>query len=147
MVEDTNGEEGSEEAVNSREIEAANRAEVTAILIRAGYRVYRPEADVSGEDLVIRTPGGRLRMVQMKSRPSVDLRRYGGKHIWMLFPDPQGPKPGRSWFFIEHDDLFQWIKNRHGTTTGWSEIWSYPHLSSDLRAFLQKSKAEIAPVK
>ena len=34
------------------EIEAANRAEVTAILIRAGYRVYRPDADVSGEDLV-----------------------------------------------------------------------------------------------
>jgi phosphoglycolate phosphatase-like HAD superfamily hydrolase len=38
----------------SNEIEAANRAEVTAILIRAGYRVYRPEADVSGKDLVIR---------------------------------------------------------------------------------------------
>jgi phosphoglycolate phosphatase-like HAD superfamily hydrolase len=47
------------------EIEAANRAEATAILIRAGYRVYRPEADVSGEDLVIRTPEaeGELRPV------------------------------------------------------------------------------------
>ena len=39
--------------MNSNEIEAANRAEATAILMRAGYRVYRPEADVSGENLVI----------------------------------------------------------------------------------------------
>ena len=45
-------------------IEAANCAEVTAILIRAGYRVYRPEADVSGEDLIIRIPEGELRSVQ-----------------------------------------------------------------------------------
>ena len=38
--------------LTANEIEAANRAEATAILIRGGYRVYRPEADVSGEDLV-----------------------------------------------------------------------------------------------
>jgi hypothetical protein len=34
--------------ITANEIEAANRAEATAILIRHGYRVYRPEADVSG---------------------------------------------------------------------------------------------------
>lgn len=38
--------------------EAANRGEVTSILIRAGWRVYRPEADVHGEDLVLRHPDG-----------------------------------------------------------------------------------------
>lgn len=31
--------------LTSNEIEAANRAEAIALLIRAGYRVYRPEAD------------------------------------------------------------------------------------------------------
>ncbi len=46
--------------LTSNEIEAANRAEATAILIRTGFRVYRPEADVSGEDIVIRTPDGEL---------------------------------------------------------------------------------------
>jgi hypothetical protein len=30
--------------LDSNEIEAANRAEATATLLRAGYRVYRPEA-------------------------------------------------------------------------------------------------------
>lgn len=79
--------------MNSNEIEAANRAEATAILIRAGYRVYRPEADVSGEDLVVRTPDGKLRLVQMKSRPTVELRRYGGKDIWMLFLTRKAPSP------------------------------------------------------
>jgi hemolysin activation/secretion protein len=58
---------------STNEIEAANRAEVTAVLIRAGYRVYRPEADVSGEDLVIRIPEGELRSVQMKGPSSCSL--------------------------------------------------------------------------
>jgi hypothetical protein len=80
--------------LKSNEIEAANRAEATALLIRAGYRVYRPEADVSGEDLVVRTPQGELRAVQMKGRPTVDWRRYGGVNVWMLVPDPKGCKPG-----------------------------------------------------
>ena len=58
--------------LTSNEIEAANRAEATAILIRAGYLVYRPEADVSGEDLVVRSLDGDLRPAQMKGRPTVD---------------------------------------------------------------------------
>ncbi len=58
--------------LTSNEVEAANRAEATALLIRAGYRVYRPEADCYGEDLVVRTPTGELRAVQLKSRPTVD---------------------------------------------------------------------------
>jgi hypothetical protein len=81
--------------LSSNEQEAANRAEATALLIRAGYRVYRPEADVHGEDLVLRAPSsddlrqGDLRPVQLKGRPTV-ARKYEGKGIWMLFPDPRG---------------------------------------------------------
>lgn len=60
----------TELATNERE--AANRAEVTALLIPEGYRVYRPEADSHGEDLILRTPRGALRAVQLKSRPAVD---------------------------------------------------------------------------
>lgn len=125
--------------LKSNEIEAANRAEATALLIRAGYRVYRPEADVSGEDLVVRTPQGELRVVQMKGRPTVDWRRYGGLNVWMLFPDPKGCKPGRPWFLIHHDELFAWVKERHGAAPGWNDAWSYPALSAALRAFLEAS--------
>ena len=128
----------------SNEIEAANRAEVTAILIRAGFRVYRPEADVSGEDLVIRIPDGELRSVQMKARPLVHWKLYGGKDMWMLFPDPAGVIPGRPWFFIKHDDLFNWYKQRHGAAPGWVQRhkagkaeWSEKGLGVELRKFLQ----------
>lgn len=124
-------------SLKSYEIEAANRAEATARLIRAGYRVYRPEADVSGEDLVIRTPDGELRPVQLKGRPSVDIARYGGRRIWMLFPDPSGCLPGRPWYFVPHDELFAWVKNRHGTAPGWNDSWSYPTISVALREFLR----------
>jgi hypothetical protein len=131
--------------LKSNEIEAANRAEATAILIRAGYRVYRPEADVHGEDLVIRSPEGALRSVQMKGRPAVEWKRYGGKTIWMLFPDPQGPQPGRPWFLVEHDEFFQWVKARHGTAQGWTDAWSYPRMSADLRQWLERFKLQPEP--
>jgi hypothetical protein len=123
--------------LKSNEEEAAKSAEATVLLIRAGYRVYRPEADVSGEDLVIRIPEGELRPVQMKGRPAVDWKRYGERHIWMLFPDPTGCKPGRPWYLIPHDELFAWIKNRHSSAPGWNDAWSYPKVSADLRSFLQ----------
>jgi hypothetical protein len=130
--------------LTSNEIEAANRAEVTAILIRADYRVYRPEADISGEDLVIRIPEGELRSVQMKGRPLVHWKLYGGNDMWMLFPDPAGVIPGRPWFFIKHDELFNWYKKRHATAPGWVQRhkagkaeWSEKCLGVELRKFLQ----------
>ena len=60
--------------LTSNEVEAANRAEATALLIRAGYRVHRPEADcygenLYGEDVVVRTPSGELLPLQLRSRP------------------------------------------------------------------------------
>src|ERR1700687_1693443 len=104
---------------NSNLTEAANRAEATAILIHAGYRVYRPEADIDGEDLVLRDQAGEVRAVQLKGRPEVDSKRYGGhtRKIWMLFPDPgMAPMSGRDWFLVPHDTFFDWVKNRHAHT-------------------------------
>ena len=56
-------------SLGSAVTEAANRAEVTALLIRCGYRVYRSEADIDGEDMVVMAPGGHLHRVQLKGRP------------------------------------------------------------------------------
>src|SRR5262249_4710726 len=73
--------------LTANEIEAANRAEATALLIRAGFRVYRPEADCYGEDLILRTPHGELLPVQLKGRAGVDWYKYGRiQSLWMLFP-------------------------------------------------------------
>ena len=80
-------------------IEGANRAEATALLIRCGYRVYRPEVDFEGEDLVLRTPKGKLRVAQMKGVARVEWAKYGGRNIWMLFPSAKFvPNEPRLWY-------------------------------------------------
>jgi hypothetical protein len=121
------------------ETEAANRAEVTALLIRAGYRVYRPEADCYGEDLLLRSPSpnGELRAVQLKARPEVDRKRYGGKSLWMLFTDPKGSS-ARKWFLVPHDEFYEWTKDKHGHAPKFKEAWSYPSVSKELGRFLDK---------
>ncbi len=121
--------------MTSNEVEAANRAEATALLIRAGYRVYRPEADCYGEDLVVRTPTGELRAVQLKSRPTVDQKRYGGSPIWMLFPDPKAGA-GREWFLVPHKELYGWFEERHGHASKWDKTWSTQYISRELVVFL-----------
>ena len=123
--------------LSSNELEAANRAEATALLIRSGYRVYRPEADVHGEDLVLRAPSGDLLPVQLKGRPTVDWPRYGGKGIQMLFPDPNGAL-GRPWFLVPHDEFFDWVRGRHGEAPRWQNYWSYRALTRGLTAFLER---------
>jgi len=94
-------------------IEAANRAEATAMLIRAGFRVYRPEADVAGEDLVVRTPGGLLNAVQLKSRLHVNWEKYGEQGLWMLFPATGYRGIARSWYLVDHDLLFAILWSKH----------------------------------
>ena len=64
---------GNPSMLPSNEVKAANRAEATALLVPAGYRVHRPEADcygedLYGEDLVERTPSGELLPLQLRSR-------------------------------------------------------------------------------
>src|SRR5689334_5292763 len=119
------------------EIEAANRAEVTALLIRVGYRVYRPEADCYGEDLVLRTPDGELRAVQLKSAPDVNWKKYGRRSLWMLFPDPKSGSP-RKWFLVPHDTLYEWTRARHGHAPKWNKAWHYPYVSKELGRFLDE---------
>lgn len=126
-------------AVNltSNEVEVANRAEAIAILIRKGYRVYRPEADCYGEDLVIRTPSGDLCAVQLKSRPTVDQGKYGSRRdLWMLFPDRK-PITARRWFLVPHASLYNWIKAKHGHAEKWNETWSCPKSTKALDEFLE----------
>jgi hypothetical protein len=125
--------------LTTNEVEAVNRAEATALLIRAGYRVYRPEADCYGEDLILRALSGELRAVQLKARPEVNKRRYGGKSLWMLFPDPKsGTGSERRWFLVPHDKFYNWTKRWHGRAACWKQAWSYPSVSKKLGRFLHE---------
>lgn len=121
--------------LSSNEIEAANRAEVTALLIRAGYRVYRPEADCYGEDLVLRAPDGKLLPTQLKSCPDVNWKKYGKRSLWMLFPDPKSSNP-RKWFLVPHDRFYEWAKEKHGRAPKWRDAWHWPYVPKKLGEFV-----------
>lgn len=128
----------------ANEIEAANRAEATALLIRAGYRVYRPEADCYGEDLVLRTPGGKLLAVQLKSRMTVNRVKYGSTALWMLFPSTKF-KAGvrRQWLLVPHDVLYNLVERNHGHAPTFAGEWSSQTVSkADLKIL---AKFIIAP--
>jgi hypothetical protein len=122
------------------ETEAANRAEATVLLIRAGYRVYRPEADCYGEDLIVRTPSQKLRAVQLKSRMSVDRNKYGGNSLWMLFPSTKfRPDVRREWFLVPHDELYKLMQRRHQTDKFKSDgEWSCETVPKEVRKSLAK---------
>ncbi|GJD86682.1 hypothetical protein BHAOGJBA_0177 [Methylobacterium hispanicum] len=118
-------------------IEAANRAEATALLIRCGFRVYRPEADIEGEDLVLRQPAGMLIPVQLKPRIYVDGQRYSGLGLFMLFPlGPFTPAAPRPWFLTPHDPLYAEVEKRHGHTPKWTGRWHSAYPGSALREYL-----------
>jgi hypothetical protein len=128
-------------ALTTNEIEAAIRAEATALLIRGGFRVYRPEADCYGEDLILRHPKGKLLAVQMKARPTVNQNKYGGKSLWMLFPDPLGNiSLGRKWFLVPHDRFYRWTEGRHRHTASIKQkkAWSAGRISQAMGQFLQR---------
>ncbi|MHB1960348.1 MAG: hypothetical protein ACYCO5_15145 [Acidobacteriaceae bacterium] len=142
--------------IKDEETEAANRAEITALLIREHYRVYRPEADCYGEDLVLRFPDnpaknqfpsgkllpyGQLQVVQLKSRPTVDKKYKNYPSLWMLFPDPKKiPASGREWFLVPHKDLYEWMEKEHGHTKSMRKEgggWSCPYIPKNLLTFLK----------
>ena len=121
--------------LTSNEIEAANRAEATALLIQVGYRVYRPEADCYGEDLILRTPDGKLRAVQLKASPDVNWKKYGGRSLWMLFPGSKRAGP-RRWFLVPHDKLYEYAKSKHAHAPNWKKAWHWPYIPKELGRFL-----------
>ena len=125
--------------LSSNELEAANRAEATALLIRRGYRVYRPEADVEGEDLVLRSPERRLLLVQLKGRLTVNDASYGGdRTILMLFPDRPFDGAKRDWFLVPHGDLLTIMRKRHGHTENWKDAWTIRTVPKQVRPLLEK---------
>jgi hypothetical protein len=126
--------------------EAIDRAEATALLMRCEYRVYRPEADVDGEDLVLRTPppDAKLIAVQLKAFADVDDSKYGKRNIWMLFPS--GPSSPRAWYLIPHDPFFEWVKGRHGHTKKWKERWHYTNMPREWREFLRAYEIKLPSI-
>ena len=133
--------------LSSNLVEAANRAEATALLIRTGYKVYRPEADTNGEDLIVRTPEGVLKAVQLKSRVYVDRTRYFGNDLNLLLPSgPYVRGSDRNWYLVPHDELYAYVEQRHSRAPTWAGVWSYSYLPAHLKNFLSGYTVPISSI-
>jgi hypothetical protein len=115
---------------SNRRVEAANLAEVTAILLGKNYMLYRPEADINGIDFLLTDPIDNVLKCQLKSRALIHPNKYGGKNIWMIFPGKGAPF-ARDWFLIPHDKLHELLKAKHGNASQWhhptlGEYWHTP---------------------
>ena len=125
-------------ALTGSEIEAANRGEATSLLIRCGYRVYRPEADCAGEDLVIRHPKGALFAVQQKGRLTVNYSQYGKQGLWMLFPSaPFKFYKEREWYLVDHEILYAKMEERHSHAPSWEGSWTVGRPSVEMKQWLE----------
>jgi hypothetical protein len=125
--------------ITGNELEAANRAEATVLLIRAGYRVYRPEADAYGEDLILRTPMGKLRAVQLKGRMTINHGKFGQKSLWMLFPSTTFRTDlKRDCYLVPHDELYEMLRKKHGNASSFTKGWNCRTVSAADRNLLRK---------
>ncbi|MCX7383114.1 MAG: hypothetical protein NT133_17265 [Alphaproteobacteria bacterium] len=125
-------------------IEAANRAEVTAILIRSGYRVLSPEADIDGGDMFLMRTSDRVMLVaQLKGRPACH-DKYRGKDIHMLFPAPATAPLRRDWYLMPHDPLFDFAKGVYKPDKEFKER-HWPKMTSELQGCLDKHAIRFQP--
>jgi len=77
------------------------RNALSSALLELGYNVFIPVFD-EGVDLIAhRETDGDLKIIQQKSRWTVD-RKYKGRNIWLAFPDE------REWFLVPQDDMLRW---------------------------------------
>lgn len=84
-------------------IEAINRTELDAVMLRRGYIPFLPVID-SGIDVVYFREADRdLRFVQAKGRVCID-QKYAGRKIEIAFSEDG------QWYLYPHDDLVEFCK-------------------------------------
>jgi hypothetical protein len=83
---------------NHRSVEMANRLDLINEAFKFGYLAYLPVVD-EGIDLILHRERPRdLKMVQLKSRWTID-KKYVGREIWIAFPQD------KVWYLGLHDEF------------------------------------------
>ena len=112
-------------------IEVINRNRLVSIALEQGYNAYLPVYD-SGVDLVLhREADGDTKLVQQKSRWTID-KKYIGRNIWIAFPEND------QWYLVPHDELIV-LGERHTSTDSWQRgSYSKAPLSQRDRRLLEE---------
>ena len=104
-------------SLNARQKELFNFQKLAATLADCGYNCIKLADDWQGADFLAYHVNGKTTLkVQLKSRLTIDRKKYGGKDIWIAFPHTNN-----NWYLIEHDRLVEKV----GKHTKWlnSPTW------------------------
>jgi hypothetical protein len=124
-------------SLNARQKELFNFQKIAATLADCGYNCIKLADDWQGADFLAYHVNGKTTLkVQLKSRLTIDQKKYSGKDIWIAFPHKD------SWYLIEHDRLVDKV----GEHTRWlnSDSWKSKdgYSSISINPALLKSLAE-----
>lgn len=111
--------------LTSQAVEVLNRNEFLAPFIAAGFIPYIPAWDDGVDFILLRErqkgqPNDLLLKVQLKSRWTVNERKYFRRDIWIAFPE-EGLPGKRRWFLMPHDVMVAEGRALHGTSTSWKD--------------------------
>jgi hypothetical protein len=106
--------------LNARQKELFNFQKLAATFADRGFNCIKLADDWQGADFIAYHAIEAFTLkVQLKSRLTIDSKKYGGKDIWMAFP--HGKSHDKCWYLIQHDSLVEKI----GKSTKWlnSDSW------------------------
>ena len=98
--------------------EFANRNRLSELLLQHGFGVFVPLIDTGIDMIAHNETSGEVRLIQQKSRWTVD-RKYLGRNLWIAFPDEI------QWYLVPHDHLVETAHKGMAQTVSWLDKGTY----------------------
>ena len=101
-------------------IEAINRTELDAVMLRRGYIPFLPVIDVGIDVIYYREADRKLRFVQAKGRVCIE-KKYNDRQIEIAFSEDG------QWYLYPHDDLVKFCEANDlwVHTSSWQDKGAY----------------------
>ena len=90
--------------LKGRFIEAINRTELDAVMLRDGYIPFLPVIDGGIDVIYFREADAKILYVQTKGRVCI-YKKYLRRKIWMAFSEDD------QWYLYRHDDLVKFCES------------------------------------
>ena len=129
--------------LNSKQKELFNFQKIAATLADYGFNCIKLADDWQGADfLAYHINGTTTLKVQLKSRVTINKKKYGGKDIWIAFPHK------KEWYLIEHDKLVDKV-GEHTTwldNSSWKDREGYSSISINPELLASLDENKLGPV-
>ena len=101
-------------------VEIIQRNALSSLLLLQGYNVFLPVTDQGIDFIIHRECDDALRLVQQKSRWTID-RKYLGRAIWVAFLSRE------VWYMAPHDEMVELERRKETTleTRSWRDNGQY----------------------